>query len=121
MANKIVKDSGLAIFVKEVAVPEGTPINTLVRVGAKVGLVGDTPRKGQDGNFYATVDTAALIRVEASAAFTDGQTVYINGSGAVVTTATGNVAIGYADRAKSSGAGDLWVQLVPFADTTAGA
>lgn len=120
MANKIVKDSGLAIFVKEVAVPEGTAINTLVRVGAVAGLVGDTPREGEDGNFYTTIDTAALIRVDAAAAFTDKQTVYFNGT-TVVTTATGNVAIGYADRAKSSGAGDLWVQLVPFADTTVGA
>lgn len=123
MANRIVKDSALPIFVKEIDVPEGTLINALVRKGAKVGLCGDTPRLGEDGKFYTTVDTAALVRLESVAnAFTDGQTVFMNATtGAVTNSATGSFAIGYADRAKSSGAADLWVQLVPTANITAGA
>lgn len=116
MANRIVKDSGLAIFVKEIAVPQATAINALVRSGAKVGLCGDTPRKGEDGNYYTTVDTAALVRLASIAnAFTDGQTVYMNTStGAVTNTATTSIAIGYADRPKGGSSGDLWVQLVPI-------
>lgn len=121
MANKVVKDSGLSIFVKEIAVPEATEINALVRVGAKAGLAGNKPYEGEDGNFYVTVDTAALVRVTSAVAFTDGQTAYMTSTGTVVTTATGNVAIGYADRAKVTGAGDLWLQLVPLSNTTAGA
>ena len=126
MANKIVKDSHLPIFVKEVQVaaagtdPTGNTfpkVNDLTKVGAVAGLVGQTPRKGEDGAFYATVDTAALIRVSGvSGTFTDKAPVYLTGAGAISGTATNNTCIGYADRAKTaSAAGDLWVQLVPNA------
>lgn len=121
MANKIVKDSGLAIFVKEVAVSESTAIGTLVREGAKVGLTGDTPYKGEDGDFYVTIDTAALIRLDSVAiAFTDGAPVYMTPGGAASGTATSNFLIGYADRAKGAASGKLFVQLVPRAVIAAG-
>lgn len=124
MANKIVKDSGLAIFVKEVQVAAANAdttatsfpkINDIVSIGAIVGLIGDTPRKGQDGAYYTTVDTAALVRVSGvSGTFTDKAPVYLTSGGAVSGTATNNIAVGYADRPKTAGAaGDLWVQLVP--------
>lgn len=116
MANKIVKDSLLSIFVKEVSVPQGTAINTLVTQGAKTGLVGDTPRLGEDGNWWTTVDTAALVRIDAVAlAFTNGQAVYLTPGGAVSATATSNTLIGYADRAKGAASGPLQLQLIPRA------
>lgn len=116
MANRIVKDSGLPIFVKTVEVPENTAINTLVVQGAKHGLVGDTPRKGEDGKFYANVDTAALVRISGVAiAFTNGQPVYATPGAAISGTATSNTLIGYADEPKGAPSGDLWLQLVPTA------
>lgn len=114
MANKIVKDSQLSIFVKEVQVPQNTAINDLVSVGAVAGLAGDTARQGEDGNYYTTVDTAALIRVSGVAiAFTDKAPVYVTPGGAISGSSSGNTAIGYADRPKGAASGDLWVQLVP--------
>lgn len=117
MANRIVKESGLAIFVKHVKVADGNvAINTLVQEGAKHGLVGDTPRQGEDGNWYASVDTAALVRVSNVAiAFTNGAPVYLTPGGAISATATSNSLIGYADRPKGAPSGDLWLQLVPTA------
>ena len=116
MANKIVKDSGLAIFVKTVEVPESAKINDFVRQGAKHGLVGDTPRKGEDGKFYANVDTAALVRVSGvSGAFTNGAPVYATSTNTITGTAGENALVGYADRAKATGTGELWLQLVPTA------
>lgn len=116
MANKIVKDSLLAIFVKEIQVANTVQPNDLVAVGAVVGLAGDTPRKGEDGNYYTTVDTAALVRIDNVAiAFTDKAPVYITPGGAISGTATSNTLIGYADRPKSSASGPLQLQLIPKA------
>ena len=121
MAHKIVNDSNWAsLWVKEVNL--GDDENALPAVndlhigsGAKIGLIGDTPRLGEDGDYYSTVDTAALIRLEAvSGTFTDGQAVYVTSAGVITGTATDNTRIGYANRPKAaSGAGDLYVQLVP--------
>jgi hypothetical protein len=130
MANKIVKDSALPIFVKDVQVAaSGTDsssanasfpkANDLVQVGAVAGLIGQRPRKGEDGAFYSTVDTAALVRISGvSGTFTDKQPVYLNGSTKAIAGAAGSglACIGYADRPKTNSAsGDLWVQLVPSA------
>lgn len=116
MANKIVKDSLLAIFVKEVQVANTVKANDLVAVGAVVGLAGDNPRQGEDGNYYTTVDTAALVRIDAVAiAFTDKAPVYITSGGAVSGTASGNTLIGYADRPKGAASGPLQLQLIPKA------
>jgi len=122
MANKIVKDSGLAIFVKEVqALAPGGDVATLPAIndvivrGNVVGLVGDAPVQGNDGGYYTTVDTAALVRVSGvTGTFTDKQTVYVTTAGGLTGTVGTNVPVGYADRPKTAGAaGDLWVQLVP--------
>lgn len=121
MANNIVKDSLLPIFVKQVQVPQGTAIGTLITTAGagKIGVSGDTPRKGEDGNYYTTVDTAALVQFSAvSGTWTDGAPVYVTPGGAISATSnTGaNTLIGYADRPKSaSAAGLLYVQLVPRA------
>ncbi len=128
MANKVVKESGLAIFVKDVQVaPAGADpksssfpaSNDLVSVGAVAGLVGQRPRQGEDTAFYATVDTAALIRVSGVAGkFDDKAPVYFKASDKSVGSSAGAglSVIGYADRPKTSTeAGDLWVQLVPRA------
>lgn len=118
MANMIVKDSGLAIFVKETQVPANTKVNTLVLVGGKRGLAGFDALLGEDGKWYTTVDTAAHIKVEGVAvAFTDGAPVYATPAGAITATASGNTLIGYADREKSAAAGPLHLQLVPGATT----
>jgi hypothetical protein len=130
MANKVVKESGLAIFVKDVQVASaGTDMteananrpksNDFVVVGAVKGLIGQRPRQGEDGAFYATVDTAALVRISGvSGTFTDKAPVYRTTAGGAIGGASGAgiVLIGYADRPKpNSAAGDLWVQLVPSA------
>lgn len=116
MANKIVKDSELSIFVKEIQVPQGTLPNALVSAGAVRGLSGDVTRKGEDGNYYTTVDTAALIRVSSVAiAFADKAPVYLTSGNAISATSSSNALIGYADRPKGAPSGDLWVQLVPAA------
>jgi hypothetical protein len=126
MANKIVKESGLPIFVKQVKVADaGTAdanvpkSNDLVIVGAVAGLVGQTPKQGEDGAFYATVDTAAHVRVSGvTGVFTDKQPVYLKASDKTLAGAagTGLACIGYADRPKpNTAAGDLHVQLIPSA------
>lgn len=126
MANKVVKESGLPIFVKDVQVlATGGDVTTLAKpndlviVGAVAGLVGQTPRKGEDGAYYATVDTAALVRISGVAVvLTDKQPVYLKASDKSIGTATGAgiSCIGYADRPKPSAtAGDAWVQLIPAA------
>jgi hypothetical protein len=124
MANRIVKDSLDGIAVKQVQVGDSSKtitdmaalVDTLVVSGAKHGLVGDVPRQGEDGNWYATVDSRALVRLAGvTGAYTDGQVVYAKASDGSIQAAagTGIQAIGYADRPKSStSAGDLWVQLV---------
>lgn len=114
MAQFIVKDSRLPIFVKQVPVASGTVAGTFVIQGNKFGLAGFNAKPSQDGTtFYVTVDTAAHIRFTGIAiAFTDGQTVYWNAGAVSATTGT---KIGYAERAKGAAAGDLHVQLVPVA------
>ena len=124
MANKVIKDSLLAIFVKQVQVAApGTAeasvpkVNDLIVAGTKIGLIGDTPRLGEDTAWYSTVDTAATILLEnVSGTYADGSPVYRTSGGAITGTASGNTLIGYADRPKTaSAAGLLWVQLVPRA------
>lgn len=124
MANaRIVKDSLLAIFVKQVqAAPAGTDpaavpaLNTFVNIGGKVGVLGDTPRKGEDGAYYTTVDTAALLQFDGvTGTWIDGAAVYVSSTGKITSTSTDTL-IGYADRPKSNtAAGLLYVQLVPRA------
>lgn len=128
MANKVVKESGLAIFVKDIQVaasgadPKAVDFpksNDLVAVGAVAGLVGQRPRQGEDGTWHATVDTAALVRVSGvSGKYDDKAPVYFKASDKSVASSSGAglSLIGYADRAKTdTAAGDLWVQLVPRA------
>lgn len=121
MANKIVKDSGLPIFVKEIDVPQATLANALVSKGVIAGLANDAPHLGEDGLYYVNVDTAALIRVDSVAiAFTKGAPVWLTSGNAIAaSTASGSRIIGYADRAKSAPSASLWVQLVPSAQLTA--
>jgi hypothetical protein len=126
MAAKVVKDSAnwASLWVKTVnlgntesALPGGSAaaaINQLARVGNKFGVIVDTPRLREDGNFYAQVDMAALVRVSGTAGTgTDGASVYITSGGTVTLTASGNFAIGFLDRPKAAAGDDIWVQLVP--------
>lgn len=115
MANHIIKDSQWAsIAVKEIQVANGTvAIGTFVQTGAKHGLTGDTPRLGDDGNYYTTVDCEALIRIDGDTnIWLDGASVYWTGTAFTATVST-NKLIGFVDRAKPSAtAGPLQVQLV---------
>lgn len=118
MAQQIVRDSELKIFVKECLVSNTNVVNDFVTNGAIRGLVGYTPRAGQDGNYWTTVDTAAEIRIAGDTnAWTNGQQVFWNTTTKAIATAagTGIVSIGYATRAKTTTAGNLFVQLVPQA------
>lgn len=126
MAAKIVKDSAnwASLWVKEVNLgsnaanlPGGSAaaaINQIARVGAKIGVITDTPSLRTDGNYWATVDTAALVRVSGTAGTgADGATVFLTSTGVVTLTAGTNTPIGYLDRAKNAAGDDIWVQLVP--------
>lgn len=121
MANRIVKDSGLPIFVKEIAVASTVVANQLIGLGSVVGLANDAARLAEDGNYYVNVDTAALVRIDAVAvAFTKGAPVYATSAFAIAaSSASGSRLIGYADRAKSGSSGPLWLQLVPSASPAA--
>jgi hypothetical protein len=126
MATKIVKDSGnwASIWVKEVnlgnsaaALPGGSAaaaINQPYIVGSKVGIITDTPILRSDGNYWATIDMACLVRVTGmSGTGTDGQIVYITSAFALTLTVGSNVKAGFLDRAKVNTGDDAWVQLVP--------
>ena len=126
MAAKVVKDSAnwASIWVKtvnlgatEASLPGGSAaaaINQIARVGNKIGVIVDTPKLREDGNWYAQIDTAALVRISGTAGTgTDGASVYITAAGVVTLTASGNFAIGYLDRQKVAAGDDIWVQLVP--------
>lgn len=126
MAAKVVKDSAnwASIWVKTVnlgatesSLPGGSAaaaINQIVRVGAKIGIIVDTPRLREDGNYYAQIDTAALVRISGtSGTASEGATVYITSAGVVTFTSASNFAIGYLDEPKTAAGQDIWVQLVP--------
>ena len=121
MANKIVRDSHLPIFVKSVDVPEATLVNALIGKGSIVGLANDKPRKGEDGLFYVMLDTAAEIRVDAvTGVWAIGAPVYMTSGFAPATgSASGSRLIGYATRAKTNASAPLWIQLVPSAAVAA--
>lgn len=91
------------------------PVDSFFQVGAKAGLVIDTVRMGEDTAWYATVDMAARIRVDAfAAAATDGQPVYWTGTAITLTVST-NVRVGFVDMpgGKAAVSGPLFVQLTP--------
>jgi hypothetical protein len=128
MAQNVVKDSAnwASIWVKEVnlgATPASLPggsvaaaIGKITQVGAKVGVVLDTPVLRADGNYWATVDMAALVRISGmSGTGTDGQTVLKAAgiAGAPTLTVGNNIPIGFLDRPKVATGDDAWVQLVP--------
>lgn len=118
MAQKIVKDSHLAIFVQEVEVASTIKGNDWVEVGAIRGLAGYDPRLAEDGKYYTTVDTSAEVRFDAvSGAFTQGQNVYRTTADGSFSTSSGSgkVLIGFATRAKAAASGKLFVQLIPQA------
>lgn len=126
MATNIVKDSAnwASLWVKEVnlgatasSLPGGSAaaaIGQLAIVGEKVGIITDVPVLRADGNYWATIDTACLVRVSGvSGTGTDGQVVYGTTGNAVTLTVGTNKKIGYLDRAKANTGDDLWLQLVP--------
>jgi len=137
MAQNIVKDSAnwASIWVKEVNLgatvgnlPGGSAaaaIGKVVIVGAKAGVIIDVPILRPDGNYWCTIDTAALVRLSGvSGTGTDGQTVYITGTNSSVAatlTVSTNKPIGYLDRPKLATGDDMWVQLVPGAPMPVGA
>lgn len=124
MAKNVINDSSWdSIWVKDIktalqaadvaSLPE---IGTIVHIGAKVGVLVDTPYLGADGFYHLSVDTAATVRVTGvSGTCTDGATVFMASglAGAVTLIASTNIPIGYADQAKAATGDDLYVQLVP--------
>ena len=76
-------------------VTKGAPL----RIGAYVGVA---PTDAAEGELFALwLDGSYSIPV--AGALTEGQLVYINGSGGLTATATGNIPWGVADAAKGTG------------------
>lgn len=102
---------------ESVPVPEATASGDLVRVGDLTGIAEIDAFEGPDGNFYTTVALEGIAHAPLSAAATVGQALYVSaaGPGTVTLTATaaGSKPVGYAVRAKASGAGEVWFKLVP--------
>lgn len=136
MAANVVKDSAnwASIWVKEVNLgaveanlPGGTAalaIGKITQVGAKIGVIADTPVLRGDGNFWATIDMAALVRIVGmSGTGTDGQVVLkaTGIAGAPTLTVSTNIPIGFLDRPKVATGDDAWVQLVPGTGIAQGA
>lgn len=123
MAVNIVKDSGNGLLVKKAKLlASGGDVSTLPAIGAivvdgaVVGVLGDTPYKGEDGAYYGSVDTGACIRINAiTGAYTANAPVYLTPGKAPSTSASGNTLIGFAERDKGAASGPLFVQLVPKA------
>lgn len=118
MAQHIVKDSHLAIFVQEVDVASTVKGDDWVEKGAIRGLAGYDGRLAEDGKYYTTVDTAAEVRFDAvSGAFAIGDSVYrkTDGSAFVKAATADHTLIGVATRAKLAASGKLFVQLIPQA------
>lgn len=124
MAKNVVHDSDWkSIWVKDIktALQAGgeaslPAIGTIVHIGAKIGVVIDTPYLGLDGYYHLSVDTAAVVRVTGvSGTGTDGATVFMASglAGALTLTASTNVPIGYLHQPKLATGDDLYVQLVP--------
>lgn len=128
MADRIVHDSAnwASLWVKEVdlgtssagSLPGGSEAGAINKIFAKgniIGVILDKPRIGGNGNYWASVDTACLVRLSGiSGTGTAGQVVYWTGT-AVTLTASTNTPIGYLDQAKAATGDDLWLQLVPGA------
>lgn len=126
MAKNVVKDSAnwASIWVKEVnlgavagSLPGGSAaasVGMIINVKNKIGVVTDTPQLRPDGNYWATVDMAALVRISGTTGTgLDGAPVYITPAFGVTLTASTNVPVGFLDRPKVSAGDDIWVQLVP--------
>lgn len=119
MAQNIIHDSSWAsLWVKEYdAGTDGgalPAVGALVKVGAIVGVVLDTPILGPDLHYWTTVDTACVVKLTVAGTGTAGQTVYWSGTAATLTVGT-NTPIGYLHQAKAATGDDLFLQLVPGA------
>lgn len=119
-ASLWVKDAITAVAAgSEASLPGGSlagAIGQIYRIGAKVGVIVDTPYLGRDGVYHLSIDTAATVRLTGiSGTGTDGQTVYITSGGAVTLTVGTNTPIGYLDQPKLATGDDLYLQLVPGA------
>lgn len=85
------------------------------RIGAFVGVAQTTAAAGE--RFALWLDGSWTLDV--AGALTEGQLVYINGSGGLTATATGNVPFGAAVTAKGTGTGPAEVALLGKLATTA--
>lgn len=106
-----------------VPVPNTVKSGDLVRVGQLVGIAEiDAYLGGDDVTYFTTVALEGIAHAPLTAAVTPGQALFVTGAGpgAVTLTATsaaGAKPVGYATRAKTSGAGEVWFKLIPSATT----
>lgn len=103
---------------ESVPVPNTVKSGDLVRVGELVGIAEiDAFLGGDDTTFFTTVALEGIAHAPLTAAVTPGQALYVSAAGpgtvALSATAAGNKPVGYAVRAKTSGAGEVWFKLVP--------
>jgi predicted RecA/RadA family phage recombinase len=92
---------------------------TFIQAGGIRGVAINAARLGEDGLYYSTIDTTAVIVVPAIAiAFTAGAPVYVTPDGLTFNaTPTSNTLIGVAWRAKGAPSGPLYIKLIAGALT----
>lgn len=108
---------------ESVPVVQAVVSGNLVRVGSMVGVAEINAEEGRDGVFYTTLALEGIANLPITGAVTVGQALYTTtahtaGNPGVVatlttTSAAGARPVGIATRAKGSGAGTVWVKLVP--------
>ncbi len=115
-----VRPGGLA---ESVPVVQAVVSGNLVRVGNIVGIAQQNAELGRDGLYYSTLALEGIAHHTITGAVTVGQALYTTtahtaGNPGVVatlttTSAAGARPVGYATRAKGSGAGEVFFKLVP--------
>lgn len=97
-------------------VPSATVSGDFVVLGSNiVGVAEVDAKEGADGSFYATLRHKGVFIGTTADAVTLGAAIYIASAAtrgtALTTTATSNKLVGYAVKAKASGAGDVHVRI----------
>lgn len=110
---------------ESVEVAQTVESGDLVRKGSLIGVAQFDAEQGRDGKYYTTLALEGVANLPITGAVEAGAPVYTStaspaaGAPGVVatltTTATDNKFVGIATRTKGTGAGTVWLKLVPSA------